>query len=60
MVVWKEHKEHTEKNSMSCVMFVPWTVPELNKELRRWEYVYNCIRPHQALGYKTALAVLKG
>ncbi|TFG73966.1 MAG: hypothetical protein E4H21_11610, partial [Thermodesulfobacteriales bacterium] len=36
-----------------------WTVPELNKELRQWEYVYNCIRPHQALGYKTPLQFLR-
>ncbi|TDI99051.1 MAG: hypothetical protein E2O70_08570 [Candidatus Dadabacteria bacterium] len=37
----------------------PRTMPELNKELRRWEYVYKCIRPHQALGYKTPLRFLK-
>jgi hypothetical protein len=33
-----------------CIM---WTVSELNQELKYWEYIYNCIRPHQALGYLT-------
>lgn len=25
-----------------------------------WEYVYNCIRPRQALGYKTPLQLIYG
>jgi putative transposase len=29
------------------------TVAELGAELRKWETVYNTIRPHQALGYLT-------
>ncbi|MGH7807530.1 MAG: integrase core domain-containing protein [Thermodesulfobacteriota bacterium] len=36
-----------------------WTIPELNRELKQWEYIYNCVRPHQALGYKTQLQFLK-
>lgn len=36
------------------------TIPELNRELKDWEYIYNCIRPHQALGYKTPLQFLEG
>lgn len=28
-------------------------IPELNRELLDWERVYNTIRPHQALGYRT-------
>lgn len=27
----------------------PWTVMELNRRLRRWEHIYNHVRPHQAL-----------
>lgn len=36
----------------------PWRVEELHKELADWESIYNCVRPHQALGYKTPLQVL--
>ena len=36
-----------------------WTVPELNKQLVQWEYVYNCVRPHQSLHYKTPLQFFK-
>jgi transposase InsO family protein len=27
----------------------------LNRQLLRWEYTYNCVRPHQALAYLTPL-----
>jgi transposase InsO family protein len=30
-------------------------VPLLNFQLRHWEKTYNCIRPHQSLGYLTPL-----
>ena len=30
-----------------------WSLPILNQQLRRWERVYNTVRPHQALGYLT-------
>jgi len=30
-----------------------WTVAELNRQALAWEGVYNTVRPHQALGYKT-------
>jgi putative transposase len=30
-------------------------VPMLNRQLRRWEKTYNCIRPHQSLAYLTPL-----
>ena len=32
---------------------LPWSVPELNQHALAWERVYNTVRPHQALGYKT-------
>ena len=28
-------------------------VPVLNQQLRSWENIYNCIRPHQSLAYLT-------
>ncbi|HET8686107.1 MAG TPA: integrase core domain-containing protein, partial [Methanosarcina sp.] len=51
--VERAHRTHTEE--FYEVNDCPWTVPELNKELSYWNYIYNCIRPHQALGYKTPL-----
>jgi transposase InsO family protein len=32
---------------------------KLNRELRRWEKIYNTVRPHQALGYLTPLQFLR-
>jgi transposase InsO family protein len=55
--VERAHRTHTEE--FYEVYECSWTVPELNQELRQWEHIYNCIRPHQALGYKTPLQFLK-
>ena len=55
--VERAHRTHTEE--FYEVYDCAWNVTELNKELRDWEHVYNCIRPHQALGYKTPLQFLK-
>jgi transposase InsO family protein len=55
--VERAHRTHTEE--FYEVYEVPWNVIELNPELQKWEYVYNCIRPHQALKYKTPLQFLK-
>jgi putative transposase len=55
--VERAHRTHTEE--FYEVYECPWNVTELNPQLRRWEYVYNCIRPHQALNYKTPLQFLK-
>jgi transposase InsO family protein len=55
--VERAHRTHTEE--FYEVYEVPWNVTELNPELRRWENIYNCIRPHQALNYKTPLQFLK-
>jgi len=30
-------------------------LPLLNRQLRRWEKTYNCVRPHQSLAYLTPL-----
>jgi transposase InsO family protein len=51
--VERAHRTHTEE--FYEVYEVPWNVTELNPELRRWENIYNCVRPHQALNYKTPL-----
>ncbi len=37
----------------------PWTVVDLNRRLRTWEYTYNHIRPHQALGQLTPAEFLR-
>lgn len=55
--VERAHRTHTEE--FYEVYEVPWNVTELNPELRRWENIYNCVRPHQALNYKTPLQFLK-
>ena len=54
-----ERAQRTHREEFYDITDVSWTVPELNKELKQWEYVYNCIRPHQALGYKTPLQFLR-
>jgi transposase InsO family protein len=36
-----------------CVGDCPWDLTELNERLKQWEYTYNHVRPHQALGYLT-------
>jgi putative transposase len=55
--VERAHRTHTEE--FYEVYEVPWNVTELNPELRRWENIYNGVRPHQALNYKTPLQFLK-
>jgi hypothetical protein len=55
--VERAHRTHTEE--FYEVYECPWNVTDLNPQLRQWEYVYNCIRPHQALNYKTPLQFLK-
>ncbi|MBI4505047.1 MAG: transposase, partial [Chloroflexi bacterium] len=36
------------------------TVATLREELRAWETVYNTVRPHQALGYRTPWEAVQG
>jgi len=49
--VERANRTHTEE--FYEVADLPWTVAELNQHALAWERVYNTIRPHQALGYKT-------
>jgi putative transposase len=51
--VERAHRTHNEE--FYEVTPDRWTLPELNRQLRAWEQVYNTIRPHQALGYATPL-----
>ena len=37
---------------------IPQTIKDHNTALKSWQYVYNTVRPHQALGYKTPLQKL--
>jgi putative transposase len=55
--VERANRTHTEE--FYEITDLSWTVAELNKQLRRQEYVYNCIRPHQTLKYKTPLQFLQ-
>jgi putative transposase len=55
--VERAHRTHTEE--FYEVSECSWNVTELNREIREWEYVYNSVRPHQALHYKTPLQFLK-
>ena len=55
--VERVHRTHTEE--FYEVYECSWTVPELNQELRHWERIYNGVRPHQVLGYKTPWQFLK-
>ena len=49
--VERAQRTHTEEFYELCC--VEPTVAALGAELRRWENVYNTVRPHQALGYRT-------
>lgn len=49
--VERANRTHAEE-FYECSQAAP-TVAELGAELRAWETVYNTVRPHQALGYRT-------
>ena len=55
--VERAHRTHHEE----FYQVIPdrWTVAELTPKLRRWEQIYNTVRPHQALGYRTPLEFLE-
>jgi len=48
-----ERAQRTHTEEFYEVWDLDWTVPELNRQLLAWEEVYNTIRPHQSLGYRT-------
>jgi transposase InsO family protein len=49
--VERAQRTHTEEFYEVCDL--TWTVPEVNRQLLAWEHVYNTVRPHQALAYRT-------
>ena len=51
--VERSHRTHNEE--FYQVQAESDQVPLLNFQLRHWEKTYNCIRPHQSLGYLTPL-----
>lgn len=55
--VERANRTHTEE--FYEVYDCSWMVSDLNKQLRQWEYTYNCVRPHHALGKITPLHFLK-
>lgn len=55
--VERANRTHTEE--FYEIYPTSWTVAEINKELMDWESIYNRIRPHQSLKYKTPLQFLK-
>jgi len=48
-----ERAQRTHTEEFYEVWDLDWTVPELNRQLLAWEEVYNTVRPHQSLGYRT-------
>jgi transposase InsO family protein len=49
--VERAHRTHNEE--FYELTPTDWSLPQLNRQLRTWETVYNTVRPHQALGYLT-------
>ena len=55
--VERSHRTHHEE--FYQVIPENWDVAHLNPQLRRWERIYNTVRPHQSLGYLTPLEFLE-
>lgn len=54
--VERAHRTHQEE--FYEVADLSWTVSELRPRILAWEKVYNTVRPHQALGYRTPMEVV--
>jgi len=48
-----ERAQRTHTEEFYEVWDLDWTVGKLNRQLRAWERIYNTVRPHQSLGYRT-------
>jgi transposase InsO family protein len=55
--VERAHRTHTEE--FYEVYDGDLDLPTLNNALRKWEHIYNCVRPHQALDRQTPLGYLR-
>jgi putative transposase len=54
--VERAHRTHREE--FYEVADLDWTVAGIRPQLLAWERIYNTVRPHQALGYKTPWQVV--
>ncbi len=54
-----ERSRRTHNEEFDQVQAESDEVPALNRQLRRWEKTYNCVRPHQSLGYLSPLEFVK-
>src|SRR5262249_29982950 len=54
-----ERAQRTHTEEFYEVTELEWTVPAVNRPLPEWERIYNTIRPHQALGYRTPREFLR-
>jgi putative transposase len=55
--VERSHRTHNEE--FYQVQADSTEVARLNQQLRRWEHIYNQVRPHQSLAYLTPLEFLR-
>lgn len=55
--VERAHRTHTEE--FYEITESSFDLSDIRRELLAWEWVYNTVRPHQALGYVTPLQFLK-
>lgn len=55
--VERSNRTHTEE--FYEVHDFPLELPLLNQELKKWENIYNTVRPHQALDYLTPLEYIQ-
>jgi len=55
--VERSHRTHNEE--FYQVQADSVELPRLNQQLRRWEHIYNQVRPHQSLAYLTPLEFLR-
>ncbi len=54
-----ERAQRTHTEEFYEVWDLDWTVAKLSRRLRAWERIYNTIRPHQSLGYRTPRQYLR-
>lgn len=54
-----ERAQRTHTEEFYEVTDLEWTLEAIRPPLRQWERVYNTVRPHQALGYRTPREFLK-
>ena len=54
-----ERAQRTHREEYYERYAIPQTIAEHNRDLNRWQEIYNTIRPHQAIGQRTPLQVLQ-